>query len=175
MKKLDTRGFMMAELIITATIVLVAMASLYVSYGKICEIYKVRLSYYDTVALQRLVYYRDIMIENNVLVDRLHLANNVSKCDISNLPNNALAGDIEDSVFIVKTEGNGSNKTINKNVFNNQRASLKYKDYVEFLSISNKFKANYVMLIEKCKKENNGIDVDDCKYAYLEVYDGLEQ
>ena len=44
------------------------------------------------------------------------------------------------------------------------------------------FKSNYAMFIERCelkgdKEEStdiNDLDVDNCKYAYIELYDGTE-
>ncbi|MCI6847349.1 MAG: hypothetical protein MR835_00630, partial [Erysipelotrichaceae bacterium] len=45
--KLNKKGFMMAEVIVVSSIVLITLTSLYMSYNKIYSTYKKRINYYD--------------------------------------------------------------------------------------------------------------------------------
>ena len=80
---MNNKGFMMAEVIITASIVLVALAGLFSGLNKIYSEYMKRISYYDTVTLCRLGYYRDILIENNKINELLTSTNTVSEEDVN--------------------------------------------------------------------------------------------
>ena len=60
---MNKKGFMMAELIVVSSIVLVALVSMYGSFIKIHSAYKTKMSYYDVATLYRLGYYRDVLKE----------------------------------------------------------------------------------------------------------------
>lgn len=177
---MNNKGFMMAEVIITASIILVALAGLFSGFNKIYTEYMKRISYYDTVTLCRLGYYRDILIENNKINELLERTNTVS--DIYNsggfqmftLPQAEVPNNEEDRVLLVK---NGKN-TINKNILKDKNITIHntFLDYIDYLSTSVKPQSNYVLVMERCNIKNgrDNINIDDCKYAYLEVYDGKE-
>ena len=44
---MNNKGFMMAEVIVVASIILIAMVGLYASYNKIFSLYNQRMDYYD--------------------------------------------------------------------------------------------------------------------------------
>lgn len=180
MIKKDKQGFMMAELIVVSSIVLVVLSALYVSYSKLYGLYKTRLSYYDSTTLYRLGYYRDILIENSLINDLLvdtknkrvisvydSKKNGQEGANLFTLPSSDVSYEYNDRVFIVYTGKN----TINKDILNGQtNINATFNDYVTFLSTSAEIKSNYILLMERCKISN----INDCKYEYLEVYDGKE-
>lgn len=53
----------MAEVIVVSAIVLIVMSTLFISYNKILSTYKTRINYNDMKTLNRLIYVRDLMIE----------------------------------------------------------------------------------------------------------------
>lgn len=176
---MSKKGFMMAEVVVVSVIVLVVITGLYVSYNKIYATYNTRLNYYDVTTLYKLGYYRDILIENSVMNDAINKAKTDDVVSIYangnnyfQLPSTEITENITDMVYLVKVE---NSKTISENILSNQNINLTFQDYINFLSSSATFKSNYVMLMERCnKKKDNTKNIDDCKYAYLEVYDGNE-
>lgn len=157
--KLDKKGFMMAEVVVVSAIILIFLASIYVSYNQLYSKYKSRVIYYDAVTLYRLAYYRDNLIENHVISS---LLDNVKNSDSKFQKIDDFG--TSDNVFIIYN----NRKNLNGNELNNvDGIHPTYKDFISFLSSSVDFtNTDYVMVMEKCNND------DDCKYAYLEVYDG---
>ena len=155
---LNKKGFMMAEVVVVSAVVIIFLASVYVSYNQIYGKYKSRVTYYDSVALYQLAYYRDSLIDNNKLVDLLNdvKTSNVKKVDdISGTDRN---------IFIIYNNKNNLN---GKELDGIDGIHATFKDYIAYLSTSADLTdSDYVMVMETCKTE------DDCKYAYLKVYDG---
>lgn len=149
---MNNKGFMMAEVVVVSAIVLVFLAGLYASYNELYSAYSRHLDYYDTVTLYQLGYYRDVLIESGNKLNE-YIAGSSESIKLEKLNKG-------DTAYLVK-----ANK-LNKDVVIEE--NLTFIDYVQFLTDSIKFKSNYVMILESCKTE------DDCKYAYLEVYDGSE-
>ena len=163
--KMNNKGFMMAEVIVVSAIVLTLLSSVYVNYNKLYGLYSSRIDYYDVVTLYRLGYYRDYLIENNTMNTKINDAKNNSNkiTEINKIYN-------EDRVFMIN-----NNKTrISSDTLNwiNSQTDMHqtFKDYISYLSTSDDLdnKSNYVLIMERCNIDN------DCKYAYLEVYDGYE-
>ena len=157
---MNNKGFMMAEVVVVSAIILVFLAGLYTSYNKLYSVYTSRLDYYDSVTLYRLGYYRDYLIEVglggkdlNGLIGELNTKDSYKK--VFNYDS--------EKVYLIRNEKKDFNNDIVK------EENLTFKDYVTFLNDAEiEFKANYLMIMERC------ISSDDCKYAYLEVYDGNE-
>lgn len=179
---MNNKGFMMAEVVVVSAIILVTLTGLYASYNKVYGIYKARLNYYDAVTLYRLSYYRDILIENQV-IDKameeakkgtvLNVYNSIKEGGIFELPTVEMSEYISDTVFFI------SKDKFSDSVLNNQDdVNLTFKEYVKFLSTSVTINSNYIMVMERCnidKDDSSKVDIDNCKYAYLEVYDGYEE
>ena len=189
---MNNKGFMMAEVVVVSSIVLVFLAGLYMSYNKVFAVYKTRVSYYDTTALYDLAYYRDRLIvekfktENNSKMNKLlysYFVNDASRYAISVIG----TGDYRlSSKLNYSAYGNDNQSEIIYLIHNKMKAvevskfkdttqssmSETFKDYIGYLSTSIDFKSNYIMLMERCKSGDKG--KYDCKYAYLEVYDGKE-
>jgi len=153
---------MMAEVIVVSAIVLVFLTGLYLSYNKLFSIYSTRINYYDSTTLYRLAYYRDIMIRENIFNNSLSSAKSTPVNIFNNGGNSIPKLNSGDSVFLIYNHKEKIESSVLSSV------NLTFKDYIDYLSTSIEFKTNYIMVMERC------IDTDNCKYAYLEVYDGYE-
>lgn len=174
---MKNKGFMMAEVVIVSVIVLVVLGGMFISFNNIYSSYKSRSSYYDSISLYQLVYYRDILIENDIInsiltrlknnkIISVYNSNDRSK-SLFELPVNDIDDRYEDSVFLVYSPNN----VLDEDIFNDDFSiHPKFNDYVNFIHESTKINSNYVMIMERCMKS----DVDNCKYGYLEIYDGYE-
>ena len=164
--KLNRSGFMMAEVVVVSAIVLLFLATIYTSYSKLYSRYRTRLTYFDTVSLYQLAYYRDILVENKDMTRRLESIGDSGFSIYTGTPDN-------DKVVFVDTSklvGDATNNLINAMDTSILNMNPTFKDYIKYLSTSTEFESHYAMLMEKCNVGNG----DDCKYAYLEVYDGSE-
>jgi len=165
---MNRKGFMMAEVVVVSAVVMLAITGLYTSYGKIYSIYNTRVNYYDTNTLYRLAYYRDYLIENTNS-DETKLINYYIGLVTSNKiisisdseKGNIVSSDKNENVYLIYKP----NDNLKSDNFTN--INLTFKDYINFLSASETFEVNYLMIMEACDKVNK----DDCKYAYLEVYE----
>lgn len=180
---MNNKGFMMAEVVVVSAIVMVTIVGLYQSYNKLYSTYNTRIDYYDSTTLYRLGYYRDILIENDKLNNLINnLEDTVTEIYGSNgvsgiqLPDNEVSPYVNDTVFLIKT-----NKSSDKYVItgaeldSNVGINLTFKDYLSYLSTSTTFTSNYIMVMERCTSNDDDTkNIDDCKYAYLEIYDGEE-
>lgn len=169
---MNRKGFMMAEVVVVSAIVMIAITGLYISYNKIYSIYNTRVNYYDSDTLYRLAYYRDFLIENttneqkkiNYYIDSIKNEEVIYKNINLNSDNNFIKledNTMEESVYLI----HNSNKE-NLKSLSNSDINPTYKDYINFLSTSINFEADYLMTIEICNSKNK----NDCKYSYLEVY-----
>lgn len=177
-KRLNRKGFMMAEVIVVSAIILIFLGTIYASYNKLLGTYKTRLTYYDTTTLYELGYYRDILVENRVITETLnnakesgHLliydsANNAGS--IFQLPENERSYNTNEKVYMLYKE----NRKLNGDELDNLEVNPTFKDYIKYLSTSTQFKTTNVMVMEKCNTKTN--DANDCKYSYLEVYEANE-
>ena len=166
---------MMAEVVVVSAIVVVTLTVLFMSYNKVYMAYKTRISYYDTVILYRLAYYRDILIKNNKMNEVLATAkenkvmtiydSNNSTDNVFVLPENDILDTVDDKVLIIYNNKNNldvSNLNLNNNI------NSTFIDYLNYLSTGvDLTEMNYVMVMERCNKSNS----NDCKYTYLEIYD----
>ena len=180
---MNNKGFMMAEVIVVSAIILTLLTTLFISYNKIYSAYNKRISYYDNTTLYRLAYYRDILIENELLNNLLTETKNAptKTTTIYNTDN------ADDSLFKLPDSEYSENKDYDERVYityiGNNEKKIKienvqaqiikptFTDYLNFLSDAVKLESNYVLLMERCYELS---DKDDCKYAYLELYDGKE-
>ena len=159
---MNNKGFMMAELVVVSSIIVVFLTGLYLSYNKIFSVYKLLLDYNDVNTLYNLSYYRDILNKNdelqNISLSPVNVIDKIRTEEILN-PN--------DKVFLI----NNKQKQIEGNEINSiSGVNLTFKDYVKYLANSvDLTNTNYVMIMERCDDEKK-----NCKYAYLEVPNGQE-
>lgn len=179
---MNNKGFMMAEVVVVSAIVMVTIVGLYQSYNKLYSTYNTRIDYYDSTTLYRLGYYRDILIENDKLNNLIkNTTETVTEIYSSNgnnifsLPESELSTYITDTVFLIKTNKSSDEFKINGTELDDKEINPTFKDYFKYLSTSTTFKSSYIMVMERCtSNDDNSKNKDDCKYAYLEIYDGKE-
>lgn len=142
--KLNKKGFMMAEVIVVSSIVLITLTSLYISYNKIYSTYKKRINYYDV----SIIYDLD-KIRRNVVIDA-PTNNTKIENDVISEPNT--------TVYAIPLTGNKITDT------NLSQENTTFNEYLEYLknsiTVNN---CNYILVMEKCDEAKK-----ECKYGYLE-------
>lgn len=137
---MNNKGFMMAEVVIVASIVMVTLVGFYTSYNKIISLYNQRINYYDVATLYELANIREAYKE-----------------ELSGI---AFTGNIisENNTEVFYVDMSEIKDMLNSGI------SETFKDYVTFLSTSLEVETESILVMEKCS------DDDNCKYAYLEVF-----
>lgn len=126
---MNRKGFMMAEVVVVSSIVLITLVSFYVSYNKIISEYNKRIDYYDVTTLYDLAYVRK----------------NIS--DISKYDSMELLVDGDDKkVYYLNTAHLKSLEVANQT----------FKDYLNYLDGSVTFKSKDILVMERCS--NNDIN-----------------
>ena len=142
--KLNKKGFMMAEVIVVSSIVLITLTSLYMSYNKIYSTYKKRINYYDV----SIIYDLD-KIRRNVVIDA---PTNNTKIE------NDVISESNTTVYAIPLP-----ITDNK-ITDLSQENTTFNEYLKYLknsiTVNN---CNYILVMEKCDEANKG-----CKYGYLE-------
>lgn len=176
---MNNKGFFMAELIVVSSVVLVVLVSMFASFNKIYSVYENIINYNDVVSLYRLGYYRDVLINNDLLNSAINNSNvNVVQIynsiggtvgDLFGLPAGEVdnLNDFADLVFLV----NNNNNKIDVSKFEGKGLHTSFFDYIDYFNGNAKYQDfDYVMLMERCNKNNDGTVIHDgCKYAYLDV------
>lgn len=143
--KLNKKGFMMAEVIVVSSIVLITLTSLYISYNKIYSTYKKRINYYDV----SIIYDLD-QIRRNVVIDA---PTNNTKINIKDSESNT-------TVYAIPLTGNKITDT-NTNLSQENTTFNEYLKYLKnSITVNN---CNYILVMEKCDEAKKR-----CKYGYLE-------
>lgn len=142
--KLNKKGFMMAEVIVVSSIVLITLTSLYISYNKIYSTYKKRINYYDV----SIIYDLD-KIRRNVVIDA---PTNNTKIE------NDVISESNTTVYAIPLP-----ITDNK-ITDLSQENTTFNEYLEYLknsiTVNN---CNYILVMEKCDEAKK-----ECKYGYLE-------
>lgn len=142
--KLNKKGFMMAEVIVVSSIVLITLTSLYMSYNKIYSTYKKRINYYDV----SIIYDLD-KIRRNEEIDAPTNNTKIKKDSESNT-----------TVYAIPLTGNKITDT-NTNLSQENTTFNEYLKYLKnSITVNN---CNYILVMEKCDEAKKG-----CKYGYLE-------
>ena len=138
--KMNNKGFMMAEVVIVASIVMVTLVGFYTSYNKIISLYNQRINYYDVATLYELANIREAYKEE---LSGIGSTGNVIS---------------ENNTEVFYVDMSKIKDMLNSGI------SETFKDYVTFLSTSLEVETESILIMEKCS------DDDNCKYAYLEVF-----
>ena len=137
---MNNKGFMMAEVVIVASIVMVTLVGFYTSYNKIISLYNQRIDYYDVATLYELANIREAYKEE---LSGIGSTGNVIS---------------ENNTEVFYVDMSEIKDMLNSGI------SETFKDYVTFLSTSLEVETESILIMEKCS------DGDNCKYAYLEVF-----
>lgn len=146
--KLNKKGFMMAEVIVVSSIVLITLTSLYMSYNKIYSTYKKRINYYDV----SIIYDLDQIRRNEVIATPTN--------------NTKIIKDSESNttVYAIPLTYNKITDTNLSQDTNQSQENTTFNEYLEYLK--NSITVNnckYILVMEKCDEANK-----ECKYGYLE-------
>ena len=123
---MNNKGFMMAEVVVVASIVLVTLVGLYTSYNKIFSIYNKRVDYYDVANLYDLAYIRDGVDFNSYSSKSLILNETYRKVYYVN----------KNDLKILSV----TNKT--------------FDEYLDFIADSVTFETDNIVVMEKCLNSN---------------------
>ena len=134
---MNNKGFMMAEVVVVSSIIIVTLVGLYTSYNKILSLYNQRINYYDI----------------NTLYELANIRKNTDLSDLSS--KTYIVDETYQKVYYL------NHNHISELAVSNQT----FKDYLEYLKDSAKFETENILVMENC------INADNCKYAYLEVYE----
>lgn len=151
---MNRKGFMMAELVVVSSIIVITLTGLYISYNKIINSYRQIISYYDIGFYYKLGYYNMKLDKSGTLTDKLASIDDDGYSDISSESEE----DAKEIIYIIK---NKAAITTLKTKVKNQT----YKDYLEYLYNSKNLGNEYYIIGEKCKTDNE----NKCVYAYMEV------
>lgn len=148
---MNKKGFMMAELVVVSSIIVITLTGLYISYNKIITSYRQIISYYDIGFYYKLGYYNKKLAKSGTLETTLDSIADGKYLDIATV-------DTNEKIYIIK---NKPAIITLKNEVEHQT----YKDYLEYLYNSKNLGNEYYIIGEKCQTANE----NKCVYAYAEV------
>ncbi len=152
----NNKGFMMAELIVVASVVIVTMVAFYASYSKILARYNKIVYYYDVGTIYRLGHYYS---DNNNKEE----FKKATKVKVKDIPQETINGVIYDDKIYY-----GQNSYIKAGTFESSISGKEnYEEYVKYLTPQLETNPNkQTIILESCQKKN---DTTRCKFAYIEV------
>lgn len=150
--KLNKKGFMMAEVIVTCSIVVITLVGLFTSYNKTYLRYKERSNYYNVDNAYACNYLKELLIENNILYN-----NTASYYYISNDTNEKFKVlfnnyNITSALLVDLSQTNDIDGLITDSMNNT------YKDYLKYLNnsiIYNSTQDKYLLIVERQKVVND--------------------
>ena len=154
---MNNKGFMMVELVVVSSIVVVALTALYISFNKIMISYDEIIDYNDVGTTYRLGYYYKL----------LEADGKIEKVDITNLLINNSSDDKDETINGVVYKDIVYIANVNKlNELKKEDINQTFKDYVSYV-FDNVFKeTEQILIMESCQTKNN---VETCKYAYMDA------
>jgi len=165
MKKMNNKGFMMAEVVVVSAVILVTLVALFNSYNKIFSLYNQRVNYYDVTTLYELAYIRDnnLYINNGFEPYRVDYDFNGDTSEVNRFIYFVRKYDLDDLLNYIKN---------NLDDYDIKPTYLEYLEYLNDtvdinkrirLSDGTEYSWDNILIMEKCVSE------DDCTYAYLEI------
>lgn len=154
---MNNKGFMMVELVVVSSIVVVALTALYISFNKIMISYDEIIDYNDVGTTYRLGYYYKLLEANGkiVKVDKPALLVDNSSEDETETINGV---DYKDIVYITNVS---KLNELEKKVTNQT-----FKDFVTYVSKRLFEGTEQILVMESCQTKN---EVETCKYAYMDA------
>ena len=165
----NNKGFMLAEAVITSTIVLTTLIGLYTTFSRLYNLYNIRTTYFDIDGVYAIKGMIDNLIDNNKMNSTLQQVNTnnysqlISKkvCSSANTNTNYCNSlqklyNIE-NMYIIQYK---KDKVTN---LKNQDINQTFKDYLDYIS-------NYYSFVDSNADDttDNKVNVDD-GYKYLFV------
>ena len=148
--ELNNKGFMLAEVIISASVIIVTLVSLYAGFARVYKAYEIRSTYYDADSVYALKTISDYFIDEMVFNSYISRINNTNKY-VEFKKNESPSNKID--AFI--------NKMIENYNFNFYLTRYN-SDYLESIeSISSDLK-EYINFLN-----SDGVIDDDANYKYI--------
>lgn len=150
--KLNNKGFMMAEVIITCSIVVITLVGLFTSYNRTYLRYKERSNYYNIDNSYACNYLKDLLIESNILYTNTsnhYSIDGTINDKISTLFNNY---NITSAIVVDLSQTNNISGLITNDMNNT------YKDYLKYLNnsiIYDLSQEKYLLIVERKKVIND--------------------
>lgn len=166
----NNKGFMLAEAVITSTIVLTTLIGLYATFSRLYNLYNIRTTYFDIDGVYAIKGMIDNLIDNNKMNSTLQQLNNndysqlISKtsCSVNSSVNTNYCNSLKElynieNMYTIKYNKNAVTSLKNQNI--NQT----FKDYLDYIS-------NYYSFVDSNANDStdNKINADD-GYKYLFV------
>lgn len=165
----NNKGFMLAEAVITSTIVLTTLIGLYATFSRLYNLYNIRTTYFDIDGVYAIKGMIDNLIDTNKMNDVLYNLNNnfynlikqgqcINSINVRDGYCNSLIDLYKiENMYIIKYNKSAVTSLKNQNI--NQT----FKDYLDYIS-------NYYSFVDSNANDStyNKINADD-GYKYLFV------
>lgn len=163
--KLNNKGFMLAEVIISASVIIVTLVSLYAGFARVYKAYEIRSTYYDADSVYALKTISDYFIDEMVFNSYISSINNTNKY-VEFKKNESPSNKID--AFI--------NKMIDNYNFKHFYLTRYNSDYLESIeSISSDLK-EYIDFLDSDKVIDNSnykyifiSETNDGRFSYLRI------
>lgn len=146
--KLNNKGFMMAEVIITCAIVVLTLVGLFTSYNRTYLRYKERRNYYNIDNSYACNYLKELLIESNILytnTDSYYIIDSSVNSKVAVLLNNY---NVSSAIVVDLSQTSNIEGLITDSMSNT------YKDYLKYLNnniIYDLTQDKYLLIVERQK------------------------
>ena len=146
----NNKGFMLAEVVVTSTVVLTTLIGLYVSFNKLYKNYDIRSTYYDIDGIYAIKSITNILLDNedlNTILNKFTSSNSTaiienSTCKYGNIDGNTKCTDLQSEYYIQ----NLYITTYDKPAVNSLKTKVSnqtFKDYLNFVEKKYNLNNNY--------------------------------
>lgn len=174
----NNKGFMLAEVVVTSTIVLTALVSLYTTFSKLNSNYNTRKNYYNIdgmYAIKGMINYsietnklNEILSDETTNFNKFYFIENAN-CNSPYLNDNYCSALVDlygiQNMVIVSYKGNDKKSAVDLINPSNET----FKDYIDFVkkyyNFNDNSKYNYLILVEY-----NTSDSKDLKYSSMGMW-----
>lgn len=162
---MNRKGFMMAELVVVSSIIVISLTGLYISYNKIITSYRQVINYYEIGLYYKLGYYNMKLYKNGFKEKTLaETLNSIAAGKYLDITEEIAEQETGKKEYIYIVRNNAGVKAL-KDAVENQT----YKEYLDYLLNSKNIGNGYFIIGEQCLSNKKKSDKTKCKYAYTEV------
>lgn len=153
---MNNKGFMMAELVVVTSVVVVILTTLYISFNKVMSSYDEIMNYNDIGTMYRLGYY----------YKSLEAANKIGKVDKTALliDNSSDVNDETINGVVYKDIVYITNVSKLNELKKEEKVRQGFDDYISYVLEDITDDTKQILIMESCQIKNNNIT---CKYAYM--------
>lgn len=170
--KLNKKGFMLAEVVVSASVIAVILVTLYIGLNRMTSAYETRNRYYDIDAQQVSMEVNDALIRGNYL-DSVKASANTSSNYIYNM-SDEFADEYQEFYDQLKSNFDYNDVKVFFSLYTEEKlrelkeiyTSVSFGNYIDYLLNKIDFSEtySYFIVVELQKK-----DVNDCYYYVLRV------